>query len=334
MKIRTNKLTVIGGGTGSFTVLSGLKKLENINITSIVPSTDSGGSTGRLRDEFGYLPMGDIRQCLLALAENIEEQEVLRKLFLYRFDKGGNGLEGHNFGNLFMTALRDIVGDDLKAIKYIEKLLNIKGKVYPITLQKCDLVAEYENGEIIKGEHLIDSPEYPHDGRLRINKLYTEPKVSTYTKVVNVIKESDYIIIGPGDLYTSLIANLVINNIAKHIKSSKAKLILIGNLVTKFGQTYEFSLKDHVDEIEKYLNRNVDYILFNNAILPDDILKRYALENAYPVVNDMSKDSRVIEENLLASEVVKTVSGDSLKRSLIRHDSDKIAKIIKHIINQ
>ncbi|MCA9386467.1 YvcK family protein [Candidatus Dojkabacteria bacterium] len=325
------KVVVIGGGTGSYTILSGLKELENIEITAIVASTDSGGSTGRLRDEFGYLPVGDIRQCLVALAENSEEQRILQKLFTYRFDKGGNGLEGHNFGNLFMTALREIVGNELIAIKYIEKILNIKGKVYPVTLDDCQLVAEYENGEVVIGESNIDEPQYPHDGRLKISKLSTKPKSETHAKVIDSIKQADLIIIGPGDLYTSIIANFIIDGVRDAIKKSSAKKIYISNLVTKFGQTFDFKLSDHLNEVEKYSTK-MDYILVNSKPLSREILKKYKLENAYPVVNDLLNDGRIILTDLLATEKIKTIKGDILKRSLIRHDSVKIASTIKEFL--
>jgi len=325
-------ITVIGGGTGSFTVLTGLKKHSGIKLSAIVPSTDSGGSTGKLRDEFGYLPMGDIRQCLVALAENEEEQFLLRELFQYRFSKGENSLQGHNFGNLFLTALTDIFnGDQIKAIKKVQELLNIKGNVYPITLNNCHLVAEYENGEIVIGEHNIDEPSYPHDGRLRIKNLYTEPKSQTYKEVKNCIKKSDLIVIGPGDLYTSIVANLAIDAVPKLIREAEAKVVYILNLVTKFGQTYDFKASDFVNEIVKYLGKMPDYILVNNTSLPSDILKRYTLENAKVVENDL-KLPNVILDDFLASEEIKTVQGDILKRSLIRHDGDKVARTLVNLL--
>lgn len=329
---KTNIVT-IGGGTGSFAVLTGLKKnYDNWNITAIVPSTDSGGSTGRLRDEFGYLPMGDLRQCLVALAEDNEEQYYLRELFKYRFEKGGEGLSGHNFGNLFMTVLQDISGDQIKALDTISKLLNIKGRVLPITLDKCDLVAKYENGKTVVGEHMIDEPKYPHDCNQRIVKLSVTPEVETYNEVKNSIANADYIIINPGDLYTSILANIVINNVSSYISKSKAKMIYISNLFTKFGQTTNYKLSDHVSEIEKYIKKNLDYILVNTSSLPTEIVEKYKQENAVPVLNDINNDKRVIEEDLLATEKIKTVNGDTLIRSLLRHDGDKILKALCGII--
>lgn len=325
------KVVVMGGGTGSFAVLSGLKKLDNVELTAIVPSTDSGGSSGRLRDEFGYLPVGDLRQCLVALASDSRQQYWLRKLFNYRFSKGG-GLNGHNFGNLFLTALQDMMSDDLRSIEIMSELLNIQGKVLPITLNKCDLVAEYENGKVLKGEKAIDEPEHPHDGNLTIKHLYVEPQVETHKAVEQALAEADLIILGPGDLYTSLLANVVINDVATKIQHSKAKLVHIANLVTKFGHTTNFTLSDHVQELETYMGRALDHILFNSTVLPKDILQKYRLENAEPVVDDTFKDDRVVRTDLLASEEIKAESGDNVRRSLIRHDSDKVAQAIQRLL--
>ncbi|MCS7317984.1 MAG: YvcK family protein [Candidatus Dojkabacteria bacterium] len=328
-----NKLNivVIGGGTGNFVVLSALKSIKNTSITAIVPSTDSGGSTGRLRDEFGLLPVGDIRQCLIALSQNKKNQEILRKLFNYRFDRGEDGLKGHNFGNLFLTVLTDILGSELQAIEITRQLLKIKGYVYPVTLQKCNLCAEYENGKIIVGEHNIDEPSYPHDGRLKITKVFTDTVVETYNKVKTKIKNADVIIIGPGDLYTSLIANLIIKDIPESISLSKAKIIYIVNLMTKYAQTYNYTAKDHVHEIEKYLGKKVDFVLINNSKIPQNLLDKYRLQNDEEVRDDLGNDNRVIRTDLLASEQTNTQKGDVLKRSLIRHDSNKIKKTILEI---
>lgn len=327
-----HNITVIGGGTGSFVVLSGIKNLQNTNITSITCATDSGGSSGRLRDEFGYLPAGDTRRSILALSGEGFDQNILRQLFAYRFDKGENGLKGHNFGNLFMTALRDVVGDELHALEILGKLFRTRGKVMPITLEKTDLVAEYENGSKLIGEENIDEPKFPHDGRLRITKLSSEPKVQSHSKVKQAIIESDLIILGPGDLYTSLLANFIFDDVIEWLNQSKAKIVFISNLVTKFGQTYGFRVSDFVNELEKYIRKPLDYILVNNTELPKDILEKYHLENSQGVLNNMNEDPRVIETDLLASEEIKRSQNDIVKRSLIRHDPEKIARVIEGLL--
>ncbi|MEI6462403.1 MAG: gluconeogenesis factor YvcK family protein [bacterium] len=332
-------IVTIGGGTGSYMLLSGLKKLPNVNLTAIVPSTDSGGSSGRLRDEFGFLPPGDIRQCLVSLAEDDEEQYLLRNIFSYRFDKGEEGLKGHTFGNLFLTVLTEVIGDELKAIEKAEKLLNIKGHVYPITLDKTVLCAKYSNGSVIESEHNIDEPSYPHDGRLRIEELYLKPESKTYKKVIDSILEADAIVIGPGDLYTSIIANLVVEGVKKPFKKTKAKIFYVLNLVTKFGQTWGFSASDHVNEIAKYLGRYPDYVIINQNDLPKDILKKYIEQNDDVVLDDLNnfpnllKKVKILRGDFLAKETIKTQKGDKLVRSLIRHDSDKLAKVIYEQLN-
>ena len=339
-KNKNIKVVTIGGGTGSFMLLSGLKKIPNIELTAIVPSTDSGGSSGRLKDEFGYLPPGDIRQCLVALAEDEEEQYLLRNIFSYRFDKGENGLKGHNFGNLFITVLTEVLGNELKAIEKAEKLLNIKGHIYPVCLEKPTLVAEYENGRIVESEHNIDEPSYPHDGRLRIKKLLLKPYSKTYKKVIDSILEADCIVIGPGDLYTSIISNLIVEGVSKSLVKSKAKIFYILNLVTKFGQTWGYKASDHLKEITKYIGRPPEFIIINSNHLPLNILKKYKEQNDNSVEDDLQnfpdllKYTIEVKGNFLARENIKTQKGDTLIRSLIRHDSDKLAKTIYEQLNK
>jgi uncharacterized cofD-like protein len=326
------KIVTIGGGTGTFTVLSGLKKYP-LDLTAIVTMADSGGSTGRLRDEFGYLPVGDVRMALAALAEDNEATYLLRELFLYRFDQGEKGLRGHNFGNLFLIALSDILGSQEKAITYASEVLRIKGNVLPITADNVHLVAQYEDGSIIKGETFIDEPPAAHDATLRIQKLSVDPQAQITPYARDAISQADFIILGPGDLYTSVLANIVVNGTSNAIQESSAKLIFIVNLMTKMGQTHNFSAQDHVNEITKYTRREPDYVLVNSASIPFRILRKYeSYENAYPVKDDLGKDPRVIRTDLLASKEVQKSSGDLIKRSLIRHDSDKIAQCIMNIV--
>ena len=319
------KIVVIGGGTGTFTVLQGLKKYP-LDITAIVTMADSGGSSGRLRDEFGVLPPGDVRQCLAALVDN-GDTEMMRQLFLYRFQKGV-GLKGHNFGNLFLTALTDIAGSEVEAIKIASKILNIRGKVVPVSTQKAELCVELEDGFIVKGEHNIDEPK--HNGVVRIKRLWLEPSAKVNKDAVKSIQMADVVVLGPGDLYTSVLANVVVEGMAGTLKDKK--IIYFSNLISKYGQTYKYNVSDHVDDLERYLNRSVDHIIVNNIPLPEEILERYALEQGYEVVNDMQEDLRIIQADLLTSEIVRKVSGDVLKRSLIRHDSDKLAAEIDKLL--
>lgn len=323
------KIVVIGGGTGSFVIITGLKHLENIHITAIVTSMDSGGSTGRLRDEFGYLPVGDIRQCLVALSQD-QDSHLLRELFSYRFSKGEEGLKGHNLGNLLITALSDILGSETAAIQATQKLLKIEGDVLPVSLTNTQLVAHYANGKVLQGEHNIDAPPYPHNGNMRIDKLELIPKASTYLQVKDAISEADIILIGPGDLYTSIFPNLLVDGVAQAINGSTAKVVYTLNLMTKFAQTANFTAQDHVNEVSKYLGKRPDYVLINNTPLPQEVLTRYLAQDDFPVTDDLPNEPWVVRTDLLATEQVVTPAGDVVKRSLIRHDGHKIAKVIRY----
>lgn len=304
------KIVTISGGTGSFTLLNGLKKYD-IDITAIVPMTDSGGYSGILRSEFGVLPPGDIRRCLIALSEST----LMKDLFQYRFNLG-NGLKGHSFGNLFLTALKEITGSEEKAILEASEILKIRGKVNPVTLDNVHLNAELENGEVIKGETNIDIPK--HDGNLKIRKLFLEPEARAYYNAVKAIEESDVIVIGPGDLYTSVIPCLLVKGIPEAINNSKSKIFYVCNLMTKFGETNDFTVLDFYNEVRKYLDgRNIDLLIFNDKEIPKDILKNYEKENAYPVKFDIDK----LNVNYVKTDLL-------LVKDIARHDSDKLAKVI------
>lgn len=325
-KNQQKNLVVIGGGTGSFVLLSGLK-LYPVNLTAIVPVTDDGGSTGRLRDEFGFLPVGDMRQCLAALAP---ENSLLRQLLVYRFSKG-QGLKGHNLGNLILTALEDMLGNEPEAIAKAAKIFRLQGQVLPISNQLVKLKATYSNDQSITSEHKIETNRL-NQGQKIIN-LTTKPQATINQKASQAIKQADLIILAPGDLYNSLIANLVIKGTTDAIKSSKAKLVYVINLMTLKSQTDQFTAKNHLDTLETYLKAPVDHIIINNQPIADKIIKLYQKLDEYPVKDDLSKDSRVIREPLLAESTYQKSQTDSLKRSLLRHDPNKLAKVIIGLIN-
>lgn len=328
------KIVTIGGGTGTHTLLSGLKHYP-FELTAIVTAADSGGSTGRLRDEFGVLPVGDFRMALTALASSDEEADLLRQLFLYRFDKGEQGLKGHNFGNLFLVAMTDVLGSYDKAVSYTGRILRVKGSVVSITSEPVDLVAEYEDGSIVVGESNIDEPSQEHNGRQRIKKLWTEQDFAINPEAMRAILEADYIVLGPGDLYTSIFPNLVVNGTTAAIKKSDAKVIYVVNLVTKYGQTFGFTAKDHVNELKKYLGTYPDFVLLNSKKLPEDILSNYAEENDFPVVDDLDeKEFELIRSDVLVPSKIEKKAGDVLKRSLLRHDPEKLAWEIVKIIKE
>ena len=330
--MKNKNIVVIGGGTGTYTVLSSLKNIPNINITAIVASTDSGGSSGILRDEFGSLPVGDFRQCLVALCRENNENNILRDLFMYRFEKGGEGLKGHNFGNLFLTALTDILGSEEEAFRKAAKILNIKGRVYPVTFDKIQLLAEYDDGSIAYGEKMIDSPSSTYQLGRRIKRLWVQPKSEVYYKTREAILESDLIIFGPGDLYTSTIANLVIDDMPGIIRQSKAKTLYIINLVSKYSESHGFKASDFVSEVEKYLFRRIDLILLNNASIPSNVLLKYSEEKAYPIPDDILGDKRVFRADLISNKIIGQKKADKVKRSLLRHDISKLRLIIQNEI--
>lgn len=315
------RVVVIGGGTGSYVLLSGLKNYP-VSLTAIVPVTDDGGSTGRLRDEFGFLPVGDMRQCLAALAP---ESSRLKQLLLYRFEKG-IGLTGHTLGNLILTAMEDIVGNEPEAITAAAKLFRLKGEIYPVSEQLVKLVAEYSSGKTIASEHLIEGRRLTKGER--IIKMYTRPEANISPGAKKALTQAEAIILAPGDLFNSIISSLVIKGTAKAIKNSPAKLIYVLNLMTLNSQTNYLTAKDHVDTIEAYAGRRVDAVIVNNQLIPAGIMAAYAKQGEYPVVDDIGADKRAIRRNLLAATTYQKPKSDLLKRSLLRHDPEKLAKVI------
>lgn len=320
-------MVVIGGGTGTHTVLRGLKQYQKqLNVSAVVTMADSGGSTGRLRDEFGYLPVGDVRMALAALASDVDEhEELVRKLFLYRFDKG-NGLSGHNFGNLLLVALTDILGSEEAAIRAAARVLRVQGQVVPVTTENVDLVARYDDGVEVVGEHAIDEPpaeRVPY----RIVDLSIKPQATISEAAESVLLNADLIVLVPGDLYTSVLANCVVDGVPAAIRNSPATVAYIGNLMTKRGQTSGMGVTGHVREIERYLGRVPDVVLVNTARIPHDLLTRYEQDGEFPVQFDYeAADTRIVPADLLATEAVQTARGDVLRRSLVRHDSRKVAR--------
>jgi uncharacterized cofD-like protein len=314
-------------------VLRGLKRYQKqVDLAAIVTMADSGGSTGRLRDEFGYLPVGDVRMALAALASDIDEhEELLRELFLYRFDKG-NGLSGHNFGNLLLVALTDILGSEEEAIRAAARVLRVQGSVIPVTTEKVHLHATYEDGAIIIGEHDIDEPPADRIGK-RITELTTTPLATIGARAEEILLNADLIVLGPGDLYTSVLANCAIGGVADALRHSNATIVYVCNLMTKAGQTDGFGVKEHVAEIAAYIKKQPDVVIINNEPLPTELLARYEADQEFPVQNNFSDETvTIISDNLLADEVIETPKGDILKRSLIRHDPRKLARKIMDIL--
>jgi len=318
------KIVTMGGGTGSFTVLQGLKKYP-VELKAIVAMTDDGGSSGALRDEMGVLPPGDLRQCLVALSES---PEVLREIFNYRFSKGK--MKGHNLGNLLISSLEEMKGGLDKALPYINNILALKGEVIPVTFDKVKLIAELDN-RILIGEHNITTSNLVENCKLK--KLYIEPKAKANHKAVKAIKEADAIIIGPGNLYCSILPIFLISGIKKALKKTKAKVFYNVNLVNNNKHTKDFNVFDFINVIEDYIGKDViDYVLFNNKKPSKRIIEKYGKEGnmtEFPKTNVLRKDNKIfIGKNLISSGLYKQKKSDLLQRTLIRHDSDKLAKAI------
>ena len=317
---RGKRIVTLGGGTGTFVVLSGLKRLPDVLLTAIVTSADDGGSTGRLRDAYGFLPPGDVRQALVALAE---EGSVLRELFAYRFQKGD--VAGHSLGNLFLTALADLSGGGAQAILEAGKILRIEGVVIPATEEPATLRSEFKNGEIVIGEQALSRAGIQH-GRIH-NFAYSTPLPLT-PSAVEAIRSADYILLGPGCLYSSTIASLLPEGTKEAFSKSSAKIVYIANLFTKRGETDNMSLSEHVMEIERYCGRKVDALLVHEGDYAEEVIKWYASEGEQVLIDDLTTDMRVVRRPLASTFVVPPIEGDPLRRSLMRHDSDKLAEAL------
>lgn len=309
------KVVVIGGGHGLSVLLEGLKEYSS-NIKAIVTVADDGGSSGRLREEFDVLPPGDIRNCLVALAE---APPLMRKLFQFRFSHG-EGLKGHNFGNLFITALSKISGDFDEAVKYASKVLAVRGEVIPSTLERVRLLAEHENGKITFGEDNIPKSELP----IKKVKLSSNQCIGS-EQAINAIKESDAIVIGPGSLYTSIIPNLLVPNIGQALVGTDAIKIYVCNVMTQYGETDDFSASDHVKSIIEHIESNIiDYCVVNKGPIPEDLLAKYAEEKSEPVKVDIEDLHRlgckVVTENMISNT------------DYVRHNPQKLAMILMNII--
>ena len=307
---RGPKIVAIGGGTGLSMLLRGIKNITN-NITAVVTVGDDGGSSGRLREEMGVLPPGDIRNCIAALADN---EDLITKLFQYRFNTG-EGLKGHSFGNLFLTALCSITGDMVRAVKESSNVLSIRGRVLPSTLDNMKLAAEYEDGTIVHGESAI-----PEEHK-KIKRLFTEPEhCKALEDVIEAIKDADLIILGPGSLYTSVIPNLLIKEISEEVIKSNAKKIYVCNIMTQPGETDNYAVSDHINALYKHAGSNklIDAVLVNN-VLPKNMADKYEKCGQMPVVLDRYNVHVDIVEKKLIEES---------KEGLVRHSSNRVARAI------
>lgn len=318
------KVVTIGGGTGSFTLLSGLKKYP-IELSAIVSMADDGGSTGILRDELGVLPPGDVRQCLVALSDT---PDMLRELMNYRFAEGG--LEGHSFGNIFLSALEKITGDFGRGVEEAAKILNVRGEVIPVTLSNTRLSMELKNGDVLLGEHEINmSQKFEKVG---VKKVLLSPRPKVNPLAIKRIFEADLIVIGPGNHYCAILPNLLVPGIAQALRETKAKIVYNCNLISKRGQTDLFSLEHYVDEVNRYIGSDrIDYVTYNIGKPAATLLKRYASEGLLvPFTNQGKRTYRVIRADILSGAQSKRAKEDKIAhtRAFIRHDPEKLAKVL------
>ncbi len=313
---RGAKVVAIGGGSGLSVLLHGLKQFTS-NITAVVTVADDGGSSGRLRSQFNMPPPGDIRNCLVALAD---AEPMMSDLFQFRFQESGE-LEGHNFGNLFILAMLKVTGDFEKAIKESSKILAIRGRVVPSTLKKVTLLAQHKDGTQTKGESNISKVKNP------IERLYLKPEGCSATEdALQAIQNADAIVIGPGSLYTSILPNLLIEDLAAALARTSAPKIYICNVMTQPHETDHFSVFDHVNTIIEHTRPDIlSHVLVNTGHLPQSILKKYEAEEAFPVVVDVPK-VKSLGYSIIEANIVNCVD-------TIRHNPRRVSKVIIDIIN-
>lgn len=316
------RVVAVGGGTGLSTLLKGLKKEVGDSIkelTSIVTVADSGGSTGKLRKIYNIPAPGDIRNCIVAMSES---EDIMQELFQYRFK--GDGLEGHAFGNLFLTALTDITGSFLEAVKLTSQILRTKGDIVPSTVEDVHLVAKFSNGEVVVGEEAIT--DYGKKRIAKVEEIWIEPKdAKAPIEAVAAIETADMILLGPGSLFTSIIPNLLIEDLREAVIRSSALKVFIVNAMTQPGETDEFTAYDHLETFLKFSGiEAVHAVIVNTRMPPHEVLHKYVEQGQEPVVPDVAKIAkqgiRVIAEDLI---------GD--KNSFVRHDPDKLTEVIVKI---
>ena len=322
MPMSNKKIVVVGGGTGNHTTLTGLRSRE-CDVTAIVAMTDSGGSSGRLREEMGHLPPGDLRRCLMALASDSAESNLMRRLFDFRFSTG-DGLNGHSFGNLLLAALTEVTGDTITAIDEAARILGISGAVLPVTLTRSTLCARLVDGSELIGESAIDLRSENLD--VAIDYIYLDPKAYVYPPVLDAIAEADAIILGPGDIYTSVLPNLLVEDVAQAINDSDAIKVHVCNLMTKPNESAGFGTSDFLALLMEYLGTSqpLDFLLVNNTPVPPRLLERYAAEGQHPVAVDepasLTMVGRVVDRPLLAPGV------------FIRHSPTALAEAIMDLV--
>jgi uncharacterized cofD-like protein len=314
------RVTVIGGGTGSFQVLTGLRHHSPLEIRSIVTMMDSGGDSGRLRDEFGLLPPGDVRRCLVALSE---ESDLLRELFSYRFTE--EPLAGRSFGNLFVLALTRTLGSEKEAIGAVGRILKIRGEVIPVTWDHAHLFAELSDGSLVEGEANINAPRECSDAP--ISRVYLSPEASANPRALQAIRTADYVVLAPGDLYTSTLPNLLVSGVSEALQETRARLVYVMNLMSRTSETRGYTGARHVERIAEYGGRVPDAVLAHAGAVPDEVIRRYEAEQAHPIEPDAAAlyalgVGRVVQEPVASAA------------SLVRHDPARTAAALLRLFGE
>lgn len=323
MNIGKKKIVTIGGGTGQFTLLSGLRDLSELDITAVVSMMDSGGSTGRLRDEYGVLPPGDVLKCILALSPY---RGFARNVFLRRFVEDRR-LKGHTAGNMLLTMLSQYTGSFPSGINALAEILESRGTILPVTVDRATLVAELTDGSRIFGESAIDRPESAQ--RESIRDVFLVPhhgdSISVHPPVIDAIYDADVIVIGPGDLFTSIIPNFVVPGVTEAVQKTSAHLIYILNIMTKYGETHDFAPIDFIEKVEDTIRRRFQSIIYNTQVPGPELLEKYHQERSEPVCVSPGavywKDYEIYGADML------NTSGD-----VIRHDPKKLADMICKVL--
>lgn len=317
------KIVLIGGGTGLSTILRGIKNLasyDHQNISAIVTVADDGGSSGKLRKELDMIAPGDIRNCIVALSR---EETLLSRLFNFRFDSAGD-LSGHSFGNLFLAALSQLNGGDFeKAVKTACDILAVEGKIIPASLYNVNIGARFQSGKTIIGESEIAKRDYNDI----IEDIFLIPEnAKANIEAVKAINEADAIIMGPGSLYTSIIPNLLFPQIREAIMRSKAVKVYVCNIMTQPGETDKYRASDHIEVLYKYIPGSIDYAIVNKSDMSSELLEKYMKDNSNPVELDIQRIKRM--------NVTPVIDKISLEGDYVRHDSDKLSRIILRLVEE
>jgi uncharacterized cofD-like protein len=317
------KIVTIGGGSGQFALLSGLRQVREFDLTAVVSMVDSGGSTGRLRDELGILPPGDILKCILALSPH---QEVVRQLLLKRF-KVDRRLKGHNAGNMLLTMLSRYTGSFSSGVSALAEILDAQGKILPVTMDRATLVAELTDGTRIYGESAIDMPRGTQ--REKICDVYLVPHhsdaITIFPPVIEAIAGADLVILGPGDLFTSIIPNLIVPGMAEALGQSEAPILYLLNIMTKYGETHNFKARDFVAALEDHMQRPIDGILYNDRMPSPEQIELYRAQKAEWVVIE-ADDPFWRERKRFAADLIEA------EGRVLRHDSVKLAGEVRRIV--